>query len=230
MINFKILRILFLPIGLVNKLMNLANEGARDFHNRVRFKESIIENGCCINKNSQIASNTHIYNNCIVNKSQIESYSYIGKNCLIQNTHIGKFCSIANDVLIGLGKHPSENFSTSPIFYRINNALNIKLVKANSDFQEYDHINIGNDVWIGTRAIILDGVTIGHGAIIAANSVVTKDVPPYSIVGGVPAKIIKYRFQGAKIEKLQKSQWWDLPFKEIKLKIKELNNLKNDPI
>ena len=230
MINYKILRILFLPIGLATKLMNLANEGARDIHNRVRFKDSLIENGCTINKNSEIAPNTHIYNNCIVNNSKIASYSYIGKNCLIQNTHIGKFCSISNDVLIGLGKHPLENFSTSPLFYRINNALKIKLVNANSDFQEYQPIDIGNDVWIGTRAIILDGVTVGHGSIIAANSVVTKDIPPYSVVGGVPAKIIKYRFQGAKIEKLQKLQWWNLPLKEVKLKIKELNNLKNDPI
>lgn len=230
MVNFKILRIILLPIGIIKKLINLANEGARDIQNQLRFKDAIIDTGCCINKNSKIAPNTHIYDNCIVNNSHIEAYSYVGKNCLVQNTHIGKFCSIANDVLIGMGNHPSENFSTSPIFYRINNALKIKLVNANSDFQEYHPIDIGNDVWIGTRAMVLDGVTIGNGAIIAANSVVTKDVPPYSIVGGVPAKIIRYRFLGAKIEKLQKLQWWHLPFEEIKLKTKELNNLKNDPI
>ena len=230
MVNFKILRIFFLPVGLANKLMSLANEGARDIHNRLRFKDAIIEAGCCINRNSVIASNAHIYNNSVINNSQIASYSYIGKNCLVQNTQIGKFCSISNDVLIGLGNHPSENFSTSPIFYRVNNALKIKLVHTNSDFQEYQPINIGNDVWIGTRAIVMDGVTIGHGAIIAANSVVTKDVPPYSVVGGVPAKIIKYRFQETKIEKLQRLQWWHLPFEEIKIQIKELNDVTNDPV
>ena len=221
MASFKFLRLFFLPLGLANKLIVLAKEGARDIHNQVRFKDAQIDDGCCINQNSVISPNTHILNNCVINNSQIASYSYIGKNCLIQNTKIGKFCSIANDVFIGLGNHPTDHFSTSPLFYRTNNPLNIKFVDSNSDFQEYHEIEVGNDVWIGARAIILDGVTIGHGAIIAANSVVTKDVPPYSIVGGIPSKIIKYRLSDERIERLIQSCWWNWDISIIKKHFKE---------
>lgn len=79
------------------------------------------------------------------------------------------------------------------------------------DLKEHNEVKIGNDVWIGTRAMILDGITIGDGAVIGAGAVVTKNVPPYAIVGGVPAKIIKYRFSQDKINELLASQWWNDP-------------------
>lgn len=91
-------------------------------------------------------------------------------------------------------------------------------------FEEYEIVTIGHDVWIGMRAIVLDGITVGNGAVIAANSVVTKDVPPYAIVAGIPARIIKYRFDGDKIDKLEDSKWWELNLKEIKQKISDLNS------
>jgi len=219
-----LLRIVLLPFGLVYKFWYFSKEGARDIHNTLRFKGSTIDAGCCINQNSMIEKNSRLMHNCIINNSQIASFTYIGNNCIVQNTNIGKFCSIANDVLIGLGKHPIDSFSTSPLFYRVNNPLNIKLVELNSDFQEYEPVEIGNDVWIGARAIILDGVTIGNGAIIAANSVVTKDVPPYSIVGGIPAKIIKYRFQDQKIQHLLHSGWWNWNISIIRQNLEKLNN------
>jgi len=225
--NSIVLRVLVLPLGLLIKLWSLAKEGARDIHNQIRFKGAKIDAGCCINEQSVIASNTHLLCNCIINSSRIGSYSYIGKNCIVQNTSIGKFCSIASDVFIGLGKHPTDLISTSTLFYRTSNTLGLKLVEKDLDFDEYAKIEIGHDVWIGTRAIILDGVKVGNGAIIAANSVVTKDVPPYAIVGGVPAKIIKYRFPENKIEQLLKSAWWDWPLEEIRLKVKELNKIGN---
>ena len=122
------------------------------------------------------------------------NYSYVGKRSELQYTNIGEFCSIAPDVIVGTGIHPTHLSSTHPAFYskqsswkkyiRPDLSLNIK---------EYERINIGDDVWIGTRAIILDGVRIGSHAVIAAGAVVTKDVPEYAIMGGVPAKIIKYR-------------------------------------
>lgn len=228
--NRTITRILSLPLGLILGIWNLSKEGARDIYNQNRFKNSKIDSGCCINENSQISVNTHILKNTIINNSQISSYSYVGKNCLIQNTQIGKFCSIASEVLIGLGKHPTNLISTSTLFYRTNNTLGLKLVESDSDFQEYESIIIGNDVWIGTRAIIMDGVQIGNGAIIAANSVVTKNVPAYAIVAGVPAKIIKYRFNPSVIAKIENSQWWNLTFQDLKLKRNELNELINDNI
>lgn len=217
------IRFLLAPLGLFVRSWELAKEGSRDILNRLRFKDASIASRCCIDEDSIISSNTHLLSNCIVNNSQISSYSYIGNNCIIQNTTIGKFCSIANDVLIGLGNHPIDYFSTSPLFYRVNNPLKIQLVDSNTNFQEYKPIQIGNDVWIGARAIVLDGVTIGHGAIIAANSVVTRDVPPYAILGGIPAKLIKYRFTNEKIEQLLLSQWWNWDITIIKQRIDELN-------
>jgi acetyltransferase-like isoleucine patch superfamily enzyme len=211
----KIIRILFMPFGFIKKAVELANDGARDIENKIRFKKAIIEKGCSFDSKSIIHPHVHLLENCIINNSEIHSYTYLGKNCLVQNTSIGKFCSIANDVLIGLGNHPLDLLSTSPLFYRINNPLHISLMKTDRDIVEYKPISIGNDVWIGTRSIIMDGVSIGHGAVIAANSAVTKDVPPYAVVGGVPAKIIKYRFPAEKIASIIKSKWWDLSIEKI---------------
>jgi acetyltransferase-like isoleucine patch superfamily enzyme len=225
-----ILRLLLIPFGLVIKLIKISNIGARDLQNKFRFKGANIDGGCCINESSIIAPNTHLLSNCIINNSQISSYTYIGKNCIVQNSNIGKFCSIANDVFIGLGKHPTNLISTSTLFYKTQNTLNLQLVEKDHEFKEYENISIGHDVWIGARAIILDGITIGNGSIIAANSVVTKNVPAYAIVAGVPAKILKYRFQQNKIDELQKLEWWNWSLAEIKLKIKELNYLLNDYI
>lgn len=211
----KIKRIFLLPFGFIKKVVESANEGARDLENKIRFKNTIIDKGCCIDDQSILHPNVHLFENCIINKSEIGSYSYLGKDCLVQNTSIGKFCSIANDVLIGLGNHPLDLLSTSPLFYRLHNPLQIKLIKEDLDIIEYRSITIGNDVWIGTRSIIMDGVSIGHGAVVAANSVVTKDIPPFAIVGGVPAKIIKYRFEEKKIAEVIESKWWEKELQEI---------------
>jgi acetyltransferase-like isoleucine patch superfamily enzyme len=205
----KIKRIFLLPFGFIKKIVELANEGARDLENKIRFKNSIIDKGCCIDTKTIIHPNVHLLENSIINNSEIHSYTYLGKNCLVQNTSIGKYCSIANEVLIGLGKHPIDLFSTSPLFYRKINLLQISIINQDADVEEYKPISIGNDVWIGTRVLIMDGVSIGHGAVIAANSVVTKDVPPYAIVGGVPAKIIKYRFENQKNGLLLQAEWWE---------------------
>lgn len=212
----KIKRIFLFPFGFMKKVLEIANEGARDIENKIRFKNSIIDKGCCIDPKSIIHPNVHLLENSIVNNSEINSYTYLGKNCLVQNTSIGKFCSIANDVLIGLGNHPLDLLSTSPLFYRRNNPLKISFLTKEFEIIEYKPISIANDVWIGTRSIIMDGVSIGNGAVIAANSVVTKDVPPFAIVGGIPAKIIKYRFPENKIEEMLAQKWWIWDLDKIK--------------
>jgi acetyltransferase-like isoleucine patch superfamily enzyme len=211
----KIKRIFLLPFGYIKKALELANEGARDIENKIRFKNTIIDKGCSFDQKSIIHPHVHLLENCTINNSEIKSYTYLGKNCLVQNTSIGKFCSIANEVLIGVGNHPLDLLSTSPLFYRLHNPLQIRLIKKDLDIIEYKPIDIGNDVWIGTRSIIMDGVSIGHGAVVAANSVVTKDIPPYAVVGGVPAKIIKYRFEEKKVVELIESKWWEKQLKEI---------------
>ena len=110
----------------------------------------------------------------------------------MQYAVIGKLCSIGDNVRIGLGIHPTHLRSTHPAFYSPQGNWDIKPT-IQEKITEYKKVYIGDDVWIGTNAMILDGVTIGSHAVIAAGAVVTKDVPEYAIVGGVPAKIIKYR-------------------------------------
>lgn len=124
---------------------------------------------------------------------------------------IGKFCSIANGVIFLLGgEHRSDFITTYPF-----NALLKNFEYIGGHPHTKGDITIGNDVWIGSEAKILSGVTINDGSIIGANSIVTKDVPPYSIVAGNPASIIKYRFEEETIEKLLKIKWWDFDEKEI---------------
>ncbi|EGI74691.1 CatB-related O-acetyltransferase [Pseudoalteromonas distincta] len=148
----------------------------------------------------------------IDSSSSIGSYSYIGRNCFISKSSIGRYCSIANNVSIGQGEHDLTKISTSSIFY-------------DSPYELLTSKNciIKDDVWIGVDAIILRGVTVGTGAVVGANSVVTKDVPPYSVVVGSPAKLIKYRFEEDKITEILKSEWWKETPKAAKKIFTELN-------
>lgn len=141
---------------------------------------------------------------------KIGAFSYIGYNCLIGASTIGRFCSVAPGVSIGLGEHDTTLFSTHPIFYGSKHGYDIPDGIGVPRSQIPPLTIIGDDVWIGTNAIILRGVKIGKGAVVAANAVVVKDVPPYSIVGGVPAKTIKKRFESSIIEKLTNLDWTSL--------------------
>ena len=139
---------------------------------------------------------------------------------MVHNSTIGSFCSIAPEVLIGLGRHPSKTFvSTYPAFFSIDNSGCRVSFTQQQVFQELLPVYIGHDVWIGARVIINDGVKIGDGAIVGAGSVVTKDVEPYSIVGGVPAKHIRYRFTGQQIELLLSIRWWEKDIGWIKERV-----------
>lgn len=133
--------------------------------------------------------------------------SYVS-SARISNAKIGRYCSIGFESIIGLGTHPSTYLSTHPAFYSAAKQSGISFV-TESSYSEYQSIDIGNDVWIGARAIVLGGVSIGDGAIVAAGAVVTKDVPPYAIVGGVPARLLRYRFSEEVIEELLDWKWWN---------------------
>jgi acetyltransferase-like isoleucine patch superfamily enzyme len=148
---------------------------------------------------------------------EIGDYTRIRHFSTIYYAKIGKFSTISKNVRIGIGQHPTNLISTNLIFYR-NNPITNKWAKP-IKFEEYKPICIGNDVWIGESSMIMGGVIIGDGAIVAARSVVTKDVPPYAIVAGVPAKIVKYRFDQETINRLLKIKWWNLSEHEITSKL-----------
>lgn len=125
---------------------------------------------------------------------------------------VGSFCSIANDVKIYLGGEHQMRFVTS---YPLKHYLKLDQLDVNDQPTKGDVI-IGSDVWLGGNCTILSGVTIGNGAVIANGAVVVKDVPPYAIVGGNPAKIIRYRFLPEDIERLLEVKWWAWPLDEIR--------------
>jgi len=140
--------------------------------------------------------------------------SYIGQNCEIK-ANIGRYCSISNYVRVIIGNHPTDKFvSTHPCFFSNRKQAGFTYVKENK-YEEISltkdgyHVTIGNDVWIGSDVLLLGGITIGDGAIIAAGAVVTKDVEPYTVVAGVPAKVIKKRFGDEEIIQLLKIKWWN---------------------
>ena len=169
----------------------------------------------------------------IEDKVEIDSFlekigtgTYINQNTMINNCKaIGRFCSIATGVKIGMGSHPKEWVSTSPLFYSPKRGL---VNEQTYDNLKYDKpVLIENDVWIGSNAIIMPGVKLGNGCIVGAGSIVTKDVPEYAIVVGVPAKIKSYRFNENIINDLVKSEWWN---KELDLITDQLHNIKKPQI
>ena len=173
---------------------------------------------------SLITPSSHISTKVKVNRfakiynSSVHEFTYVGVGTEIINTQIGKFCSIANNCRIGLASHTVDYLSTSPIFTEKNNGVGISWIK-HSVFRQNFNIKIGNDVWIGYGVIILGNVTIGDGAIIGAGAIVTKDVPPYAIVVGCPAKIVRYRFSAEIIQKLQRIEWWNWSEEKLKQNI-----------
>jgi acetyltransferase-like isoleucine patch superfamily enzyme len=168
--------------------------------------------------NSTIAKFARIHRFCKVLDSEIDDFSYVGVGTTVFHSRVGKFCSIGHDCIIGTASHSLTYLSTSPVFTENVNALNIQLI-ATPCFRSVSEVVIGNDVWIGTRVTILGGVSIGDGAIVAAGAVVNRNVEPYSIVGGVPAKHLKYRFNDSLISSIRSLKWWDKDLDEIRKNI-----------
>lgn len=150
--------------------------------------------------------------------SSVGAFTYINVGTVVYGrVHIGRFCSIGRNIEVGLAHHPVDFLSTHP--FQVARSLFLRhpgyeAIKR-KPWQFHKDTHVGNDVWIGAKAGITSGVTVGDGAIVAAGAVVTADVPPYAIVGGVPAKVIRYRFEPEVIAALLELKWWDLPLEKL---------------
>ena len=190
----------------------ISNDYRMEIHlNKIRTKNRT----CRINKSTLLKVNLGkfvvIHEGAKLNNVTIGSYTYISKFSKLKNVSIGKYCSIGQNVIIGLPPHPIQNFvSTHPIFFSDKNDGFIHpFIKKKIFDDSIPETTIGNDVWISSNVVIPGKITIGDGAVIAAGSVVVKDVQPYSIVGGNPAKLIRLRFSKDQINQLSELKWWN---------------------
>lgn len=181
----------------------------------VKLAETSIDPGVRIRECS-IGQQCEVLANTLMEYSELGDFSYIGEYCTVADAQIGKFVAIANNVRIGAPNHPMNRPSQHRITY-CPEYYSASAVRDHDFFsrRRADRVVIGNDVWIGHAAIVLPGVTVGDGAVIAAGAVVSKDVAPYSIVGGVPAKPIRMRFPSHIGQQLQQIAWWEWPLETI---------------
>lgn len=181
-----------------------------------RFPDVIFYDGASLDQTSSLGRYCVLFNNVALIESSLGSYSYIQSESKIINTEIGSFCSIAGNVVIGLAGHPMHMVSTSPVFYDCSQPLPKFLVDKILFSAGQPRTVIGSDVWIGQGVMIKAGVSIGVGAVIGAASVVTKDIPPYSIAVGNPCRVIKQRFPRRIVDSLIATRWWERSDENIK--------------
>lgn len=177
-----------------------------------RVVSSTLGARCLIEDHSELygctlASDVAVQPRCTLSDVRIGRFSYVAREAWLSGVTIGAFASIGPRTLLGCGDHPSNLVSTAPVFFSTRRQCGATFATADASVERRT-VALGHDVWLGAQVFVRDGVSIGNGAIVAAGAVVTIDVPPYAIVGGVPAKLIRYRFSADAIRRLQAVQWW----------------------
>jgi len=177
---------------------------------RLRAPRARVAYGAIVSRDSQLGAGVTVAFGTILAGSRIGAHSYLGRDAYCELASTGPFCSIGPRAMVGLSSHPTHFVSSYPGFFHTV-ALTVTRFGGTETFEELRPVEIGADVWIGAGAIVLGGVKIGTGAIVAAGAVVRADVAPYCIVGGIPAKPIKWRFPEGLRARLLASAWWTLP-------------------
>ena len=182
-------------------------------HPSVKLREALIGARCEILERSTVAYAT------------IGDASYLGHDCQVADAEIGKFCAIAACVRIGPPNHPmgrpaQHRFTYVPEYYDATKQRDTAFFAQ----RRAERVKIGHDVWIGHGVTVLAGVTVGDGAVLAAGAVVARDVAPYTIMGGVPARMIKERFPREIAARLQAIAWWDWPFETIMARLESFQS------
>lgn len=182
---------------------------------RRRFPRSVIHVGATLSDDSGMDEASVLFAEAALLDSRLGAFSYVQARTVVTAADIGPFCSIAANVCIGLAAHPTHMVSTSPVFYDPAQPLPKFLVRERRLTSTLPRTSIGADVWVGQNALVRAGVRVGVGAVIGAGAVVTRDVAPYSIVGGSPARLIRRRFADDLCDRLLESRWWELPLGEL---------------
>jgi phosphonate metabolism protein (transferase hexapeptide repeat family) len=182
---------------------------------RPKIAQTVIEPSVRL-REVKVGKCCEILGDTAIEYAEVGDYSYLGRGCMVGDAKIGKFCAIAAQVRLGAPNHPMERpsqhrFTYCPEYYDAGATRDHAFFHDRRDAR----VTIGHDVWIGHAVIVLPGVTVGDGAVLAAGAVVTKNVAPYTIVGGVPARQIRERFNRTIAAQLSRIAWWDWPAEMI---------------